>query len=173
MQEILLATLLLMFHSTVAPQSTPQRTLRLNDLNGRTISVADYKGKVLLVNFWATWCIPCRTEIPDLVRLQRKYRSRGLRIVGVTYPPEELSDVRSFVRRLKMNYPITIGTKQTKSLFTASETLPMTVVIDAGGEVRNVIEGIIYPDEFDQKVLPLLSAKPAGTRSKARLSTSS
>jgi hypothetical protein len=74
----------------------------------------------------------------------------------MTQPPEKLSEVLTFARELKMNYLVAMGTKETKSLFTSSETLPMTVVIDRAGKVREVIEGIMYPDEFDEKVKPLL-----------------
>jgi peroxiredoxin len=84
-----------------------------------------------------------------------------LQIIGVTYPPETISEVRRFVRKLRMNYPVAMGAKETKALFTSSETLPMTFVIDRDGVVRNVIEGIMYEDEFEQKVKTLLSGKPA------------
>ena len=171
MRKILLLTLLMYFSVAAAAQSPSEKALRLKDIHGRTISLSDYKGKVLLVNFWATWCIPCRSEIPDLIKLQRQYRNQGLRIVGVTYPPETPSEVRSFARKLRVNYPVALGAKATKSFFTTSETLPMTVVIDSDGTVRDVIEGIMYSDEFDQKVKPLLvtnvsepSKKPRGSR---------
>ena len=137
-----------------AQQKAPD--LLLKDINGKTINIADLRGKVILVNFWATWCAPCRTEIPDLVRKQREYQTHGLHIIGITYPPEELSEVRRVRKELKMNYPVIIGSKETKSAFTSSETLPLTVVIDRDGNVREVIEGIMYSDEFEQKVKPLL-----------------
>ena len=80
-----------------------------------------------------------------------------MRIIGITYPPENISRVRAFVRKLKVNYPIALGTKRTKSLFTSSDTLPITVIIDREGNIPEVIEGILFSDEFDQKVRPLLS----------------
>ena len=159
MRKVLPALLLLFASVLGSAQSSQPVGLRLKDINGRTLSLADYKGKVLLLNFWATWCIPCRTEIPDLIKLQRQHRNQGLRIVGITYPPESISEVRRFARKLRMNYPIALGTRKTKSQFTPSETLPMTVVIDREGIVREVIEGIMYSDEFDQKVKPLLLAQ--------------
>ena len=159
MRMILLMALLLVVLpvSAGAQSSQPTSSLTLQDLHGRKLRLADYKGRVVLVNFWATWCQPCRAEIPDLIAKQREYRNRGLQIVGVTYPPENISEVRRFARKLRMNYPVAIGTNAIKSLFTSSKTLPMTVVIDRDGSVRDVIEGIMYEDEFEQKVKPLLS----------------
>ncbi|HEV8369493.1 MAG TPA: TlpA disulfide reductase family protein [Pyrinomonadaceae bacterium] len=87
------------------------------------------------------------------------YRKQGLRIIGITYPPGKISDVRSFIRSVGVNYEIAVGTKATKALFSHSDTPPMTVVIDREGNVRYVIEGILYPDEFEQKVKPLLSTR--------------
>ena len=130
--------------------------LVLKDLRGRTLRLGDYKGKVVLLNFWATWCPPCRAEMPDLIKMQREYRSKGLQVLGVTYPPEEVREVKQFVRELKVNYPVALGTKEIKALFDQSETLPVTVIIDREGNVRDVIEGILLPEEFEQKIKPLL-----------------
>jgi thiol-disulfide isomerase/thioredoxin len=130
--------------------------LALKDLRGRTVRLSNYKGKVVLLNFWATWCPPCRAEVPDLVRWQREYKGRGLQVVGVTYPPTDRAEVRQFVRRFRVNYPVLRGTRETKALFDQSETLPVTVVIDGEGNVRELIEGILLPEEFEQKIKPLL-----------------
>jgi peroxiredoxin len=153
--------LLLVIVFAVAPGVAAQQqapNVSLRDINGKRVRLSDFKGKVVLLNFWATWCVPCRAEIPDLVKQQRRYRIRGLRIVGVTYPPEQIADVRSFVRELRINYPVVIGRKETKQAFTTSATLPLTVVIDRKGKIRDVIEGVMYADEFDQKVKPLLAS---------------
>ena len=142
-----------------AQQKAPD--LSFKDISGKTIRLSDLKGKVVLLNFWATWCVPCRAEIPDLVKMQRRYRARGLRILGITYPPEQKSAVRSFMRELKINYPVVIGSKETKQAFTSSETLPLTVVIDREGSIRGLIEGVMYSDEFEEKIKPLLLVTPA------------
>jgi thiol-disulfide isomerase/thioredoxin len=157
MRIFTLATVFLLLSVSFVAQSSQKAALNLKDINGRQLRLADYEGKVVLINFWATWCIPCRTEIHDLIKMQRQYRAGGLRIIGVTYPPEKISDVRRFIRELKVNYPVALGTKATKNLFTTSETLPMTVIIDREGIVRDVVEGLLYPDEFEEKVKPLLS----------------
>jgi len=131
-------------------------SLVIKDLEGRTFRLSDYKGKVVLLNFWATWCPPCRAEMPDLIKMQRDYRGRGLQVIGITYPPQTAGEVRRFIRKLRVNYPVAIGTKETKALFDLGETLPLTVIIDREGNFREVIEGILLPQEFEQKIKPLL-----------------
>src|SRR5437762_12852054 len=154
---ILVSVLFLSSVAGSAQISRPAPDLRLKAIDGHLFDLSEYKGKVVLINFWATWCPPCRQEIPELIKLQRKHRRQGLQIIGVTNPPQDLRQVRRFGRRVKINYPIALGTKETKLLFAATETLPITIVIDPQGKVRDVIEGIMYRDEFDEKVRPMLS----------------
>ncbi len=155
-KKIIIALLFLFVPIVTLGQDSQPAQLTVKDIHGRYIRLSDYRGKVVLINFWATWCPPCRAEIPDLIRLQRDYRNRGLQVIGVTYPPQKLVEVRRFVRRAKVNYPIGLGTKETKLLFTPSETLPITIVIGTDGRVRDIIEGILLPEEFEQKIKPLL-----------------
>ena len=154
--KLLTSCLVLLLPVAAWAQNSKAPELKLKDIKGRQLRLSDYRGKVVLINFWATWCPPCRTEIPDLVRLQRDHRSRGLRVIGVTYPPEKLAEVRRFVGFARVNYPVVLGSKQTKLLFTASETLPMTIVVGRDGIVYDIIEGILLPEEFEQKIRPLL-----------------
>lgn len=152
------AVLLLLSTSTVAhaQQTRKAPALALKNIRGGIVRLSDYKGRVVLLNFWATWCPPCRAEMPDLVKMQREYAKRGLQVFGVTYPPETASGVRRFVRSLGVNYPVALGTKATKSLFARTDTLPLTIVIDRDGNIRDTIEGIMLPEEFEQKIKPLL-----------------
>jgi thiol-disulfide isomerase/thioredoxin len=140
----------------VAQTPRPAPPVVLRDLKGRTVRLTDFKGKVVLLNFWATWCPPCRAEIPELVKWQQEYGSKGLQIIGVTYPPTNRREVQRFIRALKVTYPILLGYKKTKALFDAGETLPLSVVIDRKGKVRENIEGILLSEEFNEKVKPLL-----------------
>jgi len=160
LRKLLLAFVVLAAVAVGASAQQQAPNLSLKDINGKTIRLSDFRGKVLLVNFWATWCLPCRAEIPDLVKHQRRYRARGLRILGITYPPERIAEVRRFTSKLKMNYPVVIGSKENKRAFTSSETLPLTIVIDREGNIQSIIEGIMYLDEFKEKVRPLLSSAP-------------
>jgi thiol-disulfide isomerase/thioredoxin len=130
--------------------------IRSGEKKGHALRLSDYKGKVVILNFWATWCAPCRAEMPDLVKWQREYKSKGLQVIGVTYPLVELAEAREFIKSINVNYPVALGEEQTKAMFDKGETLPVTVVIDKKGMVREVIQGIIFPEEFEEKVKPLL-----------------
>jgi thiol-disulfide isomerase/thioredoxin len=130
--------------------------LTLRDARGRARRLDDYRGQVVLVNFWATWCPPCRAEMPDLVKLQREYGRSGLRVIGVTYPDDDRRAARALIRRLKVNYPILWGSPRAVQAFEIGEALPVTIVIDRRGLIRERITGILLPEEFTQKIAPLL-----------------
>jgi thiol-disulfide isomerase/thioredoxin len=149
-------------------QETSAPQLELTDLNGRTVRLSDYKGKVVLINFWATWCPPCRAEMPDLIKLQREHGKEGLQVIGITYPPETKTRVRRFAKNLKVNYPIVLGTREIKSRFSSEETLPLTVVINRDGKVSDIISGILLGKEFDEKIKPLLMKNLEGEKRDAK-----
>ena len=132
--------------------------ISLKDLKGKTVKIADLKGKVVLLNFWATWCAPCLAEIPELIKWQKEYENKGLQIIGITYPPTNRVKTRNFARRNKINYPILFGSKDTKAMFDSGETMPLTVVIDRDGNIKELIEGVIFAEEFDEKIKPLLES---------------
>ena len=156
MRAIVFLVLLAALPVVALGQRSKAPALTLKDVRGRTIRLSDYKGKVVLLNFWATWCPPCRAEMPDLIRMQREFSKQGLQVIGITYPPETRGEVRRFIRKLGVNYPIALGQKETKTLFGQTDTLPLTVVIDRQGNVHELIEGILLPEEFEQKIKPLL-----------------
>ncbi|MGB9177613.1 MAG: TlpA disulfide reductase family protein [Pyrinomonadaceae bacterium] len=156
LRVIVLVLLLVALPFVADGQSHKAPTLALKDLKGRTVRVGDYKGKVVLLNFWATWCPPCRAEMPELVKWQREFRSKGLQVIGITYPPTQRAKVRRFIHSIGTNYPILFGTKETRALFDPGDTLPLTIVIDREGNLLDSIEGILLPEEFEQKIKPLL-----------------
>ncbi|HYP01095.1 MAG TPA: TlpA disulfide reductase family protein [Pyrinomonadaceae bacterium] len=141
-------------------------SLTLESIEGRTVRLSDYRGKVVLINFWATWCPPCRAEMPVLVELQKEYGRDGLQIIGVTYQPEPREHVRSFTRKLKVNYPDVLGTPETKAVFSPDETLPLTIIIDREGTIRGTIAGILLPEEFNVQIKPLLQQRASERETK-------
>jgi len=160
MSVLKFVVLLIVFAPAGVVGQAPQFALK--DIDGSTVRLRAYRGKVVLINFWATWCPPCRAEMPDLVRLQREYATQGLQIIGITYPPQTKTEVRRFARSLKVNYPIILGTRQIRARFSSEEILPLTVVIDRDGKVNDIISGILLPEEFDEKIKPLLMKTTEG-----------
>jgi thiol-disulfide isomerase/thioredoxin len=138
----------------------------LKDLKGRVARLADYKGKVLLINFWATWCAPCRAEMPDLAKLQKEYERRGLQIIGIAHPPFKGQTVRRMAKQLKVNYPILLGTPGVSAEYGVSDVLPVTFVVDRDGKIRARILGILEAEEFEQSVEPLLEPEPQVNKDK-------
>jgi peroxiredoxin len=162
MIQILLVVIIAFSPAIVSGQETKAPQFELRDIHSRIVRLSDYKGKVVLINFWATWCPPCRAEMPDLIRLQREYAKHGLQIIGISYPPQTKARVRRFARSLKVNYPIVLGTRQIRARFSSDETLPLTVVINRDGMVNEIISGILLREEFDEKIKPLLMKEMEG-----------
>lgn len=155
-RTIFLTVVLALFSAQIFGQEKKAPPLTLRSIEGKTVRLSDYRGKVVLINFWATWCPPCGAEMPDLIRLQKEYGKEGLQIIGITYPPEQLARVRRFTRALKVNYPVALGTRETRAGFSADQTLPLTVIIDREGAIRGTIAGILLPAEFNEQIKPLL-----------------
>lgn len=152
----------------LARQESTASSLALPDLRGRTIKIESFKGKVVLINFWATWCPPCRAEIPDLVALQKKHGAEGLQVVGVTAPPYTRAEVSKFLKSARVNYPVLLGTEGLAARVAGTEVLPATIVLDRDGRVHATIEGILTPEEVDEQIRPLLDPVNRRTERGAR-----
>jgi thiol-disulfide isomerase/thioredoxin len=113
---------------------TPLPAFTFHDLDGRAISRETLHGKVIIVNFWATWCPPCRAEIPDLIALQEKYRDQ-LQIIGVSQDETGPDIVRQFATEHKMNYPIVMSTPELERIFTGIYALPTSFVVDRNSQI--------------------------------------
>jgi cytochrome c biogenesis protein CcmG/thiol:disulfide interchange protein DsbE len=126
----------------------------LTDLNGKPVSLADFRGKVVVLNFWATWCPPCRREIPDFIDLQREYGSRGVQIVGIAL--DEPEKVQAFARQNGMNYPVLLGSDEISMKYGGIEGIPTTFIIDKDGKIVNRFEGFRPREVFEAEIKQLL-----------------
>ena len=132
----------------------------LKDLDDKAVKLSDFKGKVVLLNFWATWCPPCRQEIPDLVALQNQYKDKGLVVIGVSLDQNGPAGVKAFVSRMKINYPIVMGDKKISLSYGGINAIPSTFFIDREGNAAGHHEGGADQAMFEAAVKPLLE-KPA------------
>lgn len=117
----------------------------LVDLNGKPVRLSDYKGKMIILDFWATWCPPCRAEIPSFVKLYSEYKDKGLVIIGVSLDREGPDVVREFAKNFKMNYPVVMGDMKTVSAYGGIEAIPTTFIINKKGQIVDRFVG--YRDE--------------------------
>lgn len=140
----------------------PAPDLALETMDGRTINLADQKGKAILVNFWATWCGPCRREIPDLVDLYSDLNADGLEIVGIAVDQEGAEVVKPFLENHEINYPIVLDPDQsTESHFEAMYGLPTTYVVNPEGQIVKRVLGIFPIEELKPKLIEMLGANDA------------
>ncbi len=155
-----------------APDAHPQHgdstvaEVTLPDLDGTPQALAQWRGQVVVVNFWATWCAPCREEIPLLVKLQAKYRDRGLQLVGIAI--DQPDKVRPYAKEMGMNFPVLIGSVDaialTKTLGNRAGVLPFTVVLGRDGKVASREVGLVKEAKIEALLVPLLAQLPPTSR---------
>jgi thiol-disulfide isomerase/thioredoxin len=135
------------------PEAAPP--LQARDLSGAAVSVADWNGKVVLVNFWATWCPPCREEIPELIALQKQFKDR-LQIVGISEDDDPPENVLRFSQQKGMNYPIVMYTPELIAAYGGVAALPTTFVVDTQGRVVQKHAGLYPMDSYVRDIRALL-----------------
>jgi cytochrome c biogenesis protein CcmG/thiol:disulfide interchange protein DsbE len=138
-----------------ARDPSPAPPFLLSDLDGEPISTAAYHGKVVLINFWATWCPPCNEEIPEMIALANKYKDT-LQIIGVSMDDDPPEDVRRFTRAKNMNYPVVMGGDKLSDEYGGIPALPTTFVIDTNGRVVQKHMGLYPPEVYDNEIRALL-----------------
>jgi peroxiredoxin len=126
----------------------------LVDVNGKSVSLADFHGKVVILDFWATWCPPCKREIPDFIKLQSEYGSKGVQIVGIAL--DQPTKVKAFVKDNGMNYPVLMGTNEVAASYGGVEAIPTTFVIDKSGKIVVKFEGFRPKETFESQIKKLL-----------------
>ncbi len=130
----------------------------LQDLNGQPLNLSDYGGKVIVLDFWATWCAPCRDEIPHLVQLQGKYHQQGLQVVGISMD-DAPKPVREFYQQFKMNYPVALGNQKVAEAYGGILGLPIAFLIGRDGRIHAKYVGEINMSVLEQEIKMLLQAK--------------
>ena len=119
---------------------SPAPDFSLTDLDEKTVRLADYRGQVVLLNFWATWCGPCEEEIPEFVRMQDKYRNLGFQVIGISMD-DSSKPVRNFYERFRLNYTVVMGDATVAQLYGGVYGLPVTFVIGRGGNIAAKFKG--------------------------------
>ena len=153
-------------HEPLIPegQRKPAPNFILTDAKGNTINLSTYKGRVVLLDFWATWCGGCKTEIPWYMEFDAKYRNRGLAVIGVSMDEDGWKSVKPFLALDKdpetgghtaMKYPVVIGSDSLAKQYNLT-SMPMTLLIDRGGRIAVSHTGLVEKDDWENKIQSLL-----------------
>ena len=144
-----------------APDGKPAPEVTFKDLDGKAGTLDQYKGKVVLVNFWATWCDPCYVEIPWLIEMQQKYESKGFTVLGISMDEEGKTAVAPFLakerfsvngQKLPMNYPIVIGNDEVADKFGGLLGYPTSFLISRDGKIVKKVQGLVSYDEIAKAI---------------------
>jgi cytochrome c biogenesis protein CcmG, thiol:disulfide interchange protein DsbE len=136
-------------------QHLPAPDFTLPQLDGHDLRLSSYRGKIVLLDFWATWCDPCREEIPHFVDLQQQYGDRGLQIIGVSMD-DSPDPVRPFYQQFHMNYPVVMGTAQTGATYGGVLGLPIAFLITRDGRIYTKHIGATSAEVFEKEIKGLL-----------------
>jgi peroxiredoxin len=136
----------------------------LNDSNDKAVSLLEQKGKVVLVNFWATWCHGCQLEIPWYVEFQKKYANQGLVVIGISMDDDGWKSVRPWLDEKKVNYPIVIGNESLGKQYGLDSEMPLTALVDRGGRIANLHTGVVDKAATEKEIQVLLQEKAGSAR---------
>ncbi len=142
--------------STPEDQYPMAPDFELPDLNGKNIKLSDFRGKVVFLNFWATWCPPCKREIPGFINLVNKYGKDGFIVLGVAVDPREFDKVKPFAEKVGINYPVVYDKKGVSQLYGGIRSIPTTFVINREGKVVGQIVGSRPEQTFEGIIKSLL-----------------
>ncbi|GAB6283636.1 MAG: hypothetical protein STSR0008_24210 [Ignavibacterium sp.] len=129
----------------------------LVDINGKTVKLSDHKNKVVMLDFWATWCPPCRKGIPDLVKLQKKYKDQ-LVIIGISLDTDTKKDVVPFAKNYGINYPVVYGNQEVVNNYGGIEAIPTSFIIDKKGNIVQSFVGLMSISTYEEIIQNLLNS---------------
>jgi peroxiredoxin len=124
----------------------------LTALDGKTVKLSDFRGKAVLLNFWATWCEPCKIEMPWFVDLQKKYGPQGLQVVGVAMDDASPKDIAEFAQKMSVNYPVLVGKESVGNQYGGIPYLPSTFYISRDGKVVDRVFGLVSRSEIENNI---------------------
>ncbi len=131
----------------------------LKDSNGHPVKLSDYRGKVVLLNFWATWCGPCQIEIPWFIEFEKSHKDQGFAVLGVSMDEEGWEVVRPFAERMGVNYRILLGTETVAQQYGGVDSLPTTFLVDREGRIAAAHVGLTDRKEFEDGIQALLAGR--------------
>jgi cytochrome c biogenesis protein CcmG/thiol:disulfide interchange protein DsbE len=143
----------------LAQANKPAPGFTLQDPSGAKVSLSDFKGKVVLLNFWATWCVGCKEEIPWFTDFQTKYKKDGLTILGVSLDDEGWKVLKPYLAEHPMNYTIVLGNDDVAGLYGGVDALPTTLLIDREGNIVSTHAGMVDRIGIEKELQTLLGAK--------------
>jgi peroxiredoxin len=139
----------------------PAPDFALTSLDGKTLKLSDYRGKAVLLNFWATWCEPCKIEMPWFVDLQKKYGPQGLQVLGVAMDDAPAKDISDFAQKMGVNYPIVLGKEEVGTQYGGVQYLPSTFYISRDGKIMDRVFGLVSRSEIEGNIQKALSTQVA------------
>lgn len=140
-----------------AKNRSPAAGFTLKDATDRDFKLSDYKGKVVLLNFWATWCGPCKIEIPWFIEFEKSYNTRGFAVVGISMDEDGWNAVKPYVEQKQMNYGVAIGDDGLAQKYGGIDSLPTTYLIDRAGRVAAVHMGLVSKNVYEKGIHALLA----------------
>ena len=150
--------------STVKSEPTRKAApdFTLKDADGKMVKLSDYKGKVVLLNFWATWCGPCKIEIPWFKEFETNYKNKGFAVLGVAMDDEGWDAVRPYIQQQSVNYRVLMGTEPVGALYGGVESLPTSFLIDRQGRIAATHIGLVSKSVYVNDLKDLFDAPAAG-----------